>query len=69
MRKKLLNISSKIDLLNLEILSKTKEVTDNLKIDFFIVGASVRDFILNYVYNIKIYRATNDIDFAISLRN
>jgi predicted nucleotidyltransferase len=69
MKKKLLNISNKIDKLNLEILTTTKEIADKLNIDFFIVGASVRDFILNYVYNIKIYRATNDIDFAISLRN
>jgi predicted nucleotidyltransferase len=69
MKKKLLNISSKIDRLNLEVLITTKEVADKLNLDFFIVGASVRDFILNYVYNIKIYRATNDVDFAISLRN
>ncbi|MDR3610869.1 MAG: nucleotidyl transferase AbiEii/AbiGii toxin family protein [Ignavibacteriaceae bacterium] len=69
MKKKLLNISNKIDRINLKILSRTKEVADKLNIDFFIVGASVRDFILNYIYNIKIYRATNDIDFAISLRN
>ena len=69
MKKKLLNISNKIDRLNLDVLTTTKEVADKLNIDFFIVGASVRDFILNHIYNIKIYRATNDIDFAISLRN
>lgn len=65
MRKKLLDISKKIDKLDLEILKKIKEIADNLQIDFFIVGAYVRDLILNYIYGIEIYRATNDIDFAV----
>lgn len=65
MRKKLLDISRKIDKLDLEILKKIKEIADNLQIDFFIVGAYVRDLILNYIYGIEIYRATNDIDFAV----
>ncbi len=69
MRRKLLDISKKIDALNLEILKKIKEIADNLKIDFFIVGAIVRDIILNYVYEIEIYRATNDIDFAVRVRS
>ncbi len=63
------DISQKIDRFNLEILIKIKEITDKLKIDYFIVGATVRDIILNYVYNIRIYRATNDIDFAVRVRN
>jgi predicted nucleotidyltransferase len=69
MKKKLLDISNKIDRFNLEILNGIKEEADKLLIDFFIVGATVRDYILNLVYNIPIYRATNDIDFAISVRN
>ncbi len=63
------DISQKIDKFNLEILIKIKEITDKLKIDYFIVGATVRDIILNYVYDIIIYRATNDIDFAVRIRN
>jgi predicted nucleotidyltransferase len=69
MRRKLLDISKKIDVLDLEILKKIKEIADNLQIDFFIVGAIVRDIILNYVYEIEIYRATNDIDFAVRVRS
>lgn len=69
MKKKLYDISQKIDKLNLEILKKIKEITDRLQIDYFIVGATVRDMILNYVYNIIIYRKTNDIDFAVRVRS
>jgi predicted nucleotidyltransferase len=67
MRKILLDISKKIDKLDLEILLKVKAITNKLQIDFFIVGAYVRDLILNYIYGIEIYRATNDIDFAVRL--
>jgi len=69
MRQKLYNISDKIDGLTLEILKKIKLKAVELEIDFFLVGATVRDIILNYVYNITVYRKTNDIDFAIRIRN
>lgn len=61
----MLDISKKIDKLDLEILLKVKAIANKLKIDFFIVGAYVRDLILNFIYEIEIYRATNDIDFAV----
>ncbi|MDP2363016.1 MAG: nucleotidyl transferase AbiEii/AbiGii toxin family protein [Ignavibacteria bacterium] len=63
------DISKKIDKLTLEVLKKVKNIADKLKIDFFIVGATVRDMILNYMYGIKVYRATNDIDFAVSVKS
>ncbi|OIP56193.1 MAG: hypothetical protein AUK34_11675 [Ignavibacteria bacterium CG2_30_36_16] len=69
MRKKLHDISQKIDGLTLEILKKIKNITDTLKIDFFIIGATVRDMILYYVYGIRVYRATNDIDFAVRIKS
>ncbi len=69
MRKKLYDISQKIDKLTLEILKKIKSITEKQKIEYFIVGATVRDMILNYVYGIKVYRATNDIDFAVRIRS
>lgn len=68
MRKKLLDISAKIDNPRLSVLKKIKTSADSLQIDFFLVGATVRDMILNSVYNIKIYRATNDIDFAVRVK-
>ena len=69
MRKRLLDISKKIDPLDLKVLKKIKEVADSLQLDFFIIGATVRDMILHYVYDIKIYRRTNDIDFAVRVKN
>ncbi len=63
------DISQKIDTITLEVLKKIKSITDTLKIDFIIVGATVRDMILNYIYGIKVYRATNDIDFAVRVRS
>lgn len=65
----MLDISDKIEKYNLEILLKIKEITDNLKIEYFIVGATVRDIILNYIYDIIIYRATNDVDFAVRVKS
>lgn len=65
----MLDISKNIDKFNLEILIMIKEIADNLHIDFFIVGATVRDMILNYAYGIQIYRSTNDIDFAVRVKN
>lgn len=65
----MLDISDKIEKYNLEILLKIKEITDNLKIEYFIVGATVLDIILNYIYDIIIYRATNDVDFAVRVKS
>lgn len=63
------DISKKIDGFNLKILKIINEITDKLNIDYFIVGATVRDIILNYVYDIIIYRATNDVDFAVRVKS
>ncbi|MHB1688649.1 MAG: nucleotidyl transferase AbiEii/AbiGii toxin family protein [Ignavibacteriaceae bacterium] len=65
MTKKSFDISGKIDKYRLEIISSIKEVSDSLGIPFFIIGATARDIILEYVFEKKIYRATNDIDFGI----
>lgn len=69
MIKKLYDISGKIDNYRLEIISFINEVSISLDIPFFIVGATARDIILEYIFDIKIYRATNDIDFAIRVEN
>ncbi len=65
----MLDISGKIDKFNLEILKKIKEIADKLNIEFFLIGATVRDLILHCVYNINVYRATNDIDFAVKVKS
>lgn len=65
----MLDISKKIDPLSLKALRQIKDIAGRLQVDFFLVGATVRDVILYYVYNIPIYRSTNDIDFAVRVRN
>jgi len=69
MIKKLYNISGKIDEFRLGIIDSIKKTCDSLNIPFFIIGATARDIILEYVYNKINYRATNDIDFGIRINN
>lgn len=45
-----LNISGKIELSYIKAISEIKIVTEALKIPFFIIGASARDFIFEYCY-------------------
>jgi hypothetical protein len=51
MRMSLIDISEKIDKRRLDAIEKIAEITGSLKIPFFIVGASARDFLLNYGHN------------------
>lgn len=69
MKKKLLDISTKLDPFTLEVLSLVSKITASLQMDFFVIGATARDIIFNMVHGIKIYRATNDIDFSIRVKN
>lgn len=69
MKKKLLNISAKIDPFTLEVLTLVSDAANSLNIDFFVIGAAARDIILKLVYDINIYRSTNDIDFSIRAKN
>ncbi len=69
MTKKSFDISGKIDKYRLGIISFIKETCDSLGIPFFIIGATARDIILEYIYGNKVYRATNDIDFGIRIDN
>lgn len=66
---KLLDISNKIDISSLEILKLIDNSAKSLNIDFFVIGATARDIIFNMVHNIKIFRATNDIDFSIRIKS
>ena len=66
MKKKLLNISGKIERIvkPLQIIS---EISREIGIPFFVVGATARDMILQYGYNLKSGRATFDLDIALSV--
>jgi len=58
-----------IDKYRLEIIESIKAAVDRLSIPFFIVGATARDIILEFVYNKKVSRATNDIDFGVNVND
>lgn len=52
-----------------EILRAVTNTADELQIPTFIVGATARDIILEYVYNAGISRATKDIDFGAAVES
>lgn len=53
----------------LETLTLVTTVAEELQIPSFIVGATARDIILEYVYQAGIRRATDDIDFGVAVQS
>jgi len=64
-----LDISHKVDLEHKEVIRQLKKILDDLGVKFFIVGASARDFVLEYLHGIRAPRMTMDIDFAVKVEN
>lgn len=69
MSKKLIDLSEKIDNFILEILEAIEKVSQSLSMDFFVVGATARDIILECAYGISTMRATRDIDLGVRVSN
>ena len=69
MSKTLINLSGKIDSFFLEIFKEITKVSQTLSIDFFVIGATARDIILESGYGIPTIRATRDIDFGVQVSN
>ncbi|MGD9161830.1 MAG: hypothetical protein PVG39_25695 [Desulfobacteraceae bacterium] len=67
MSRNLLDLSGKIDPLTIELFETIKNTADSGGINFFVVGASARDMILEYGYEIKTKRATMDIDLGVQV--
>src|SRR5208337_684293 len=63
------DLSGKIEPGYLDVISHVKQVADALGIPFFLVGATARDFILDYCYGIKTTRMTRDIDLGVEIAN
>jgi predicted nucleotidyltransferase len=63
-----LNLSTKIEKEILAILKAVNSIARDLGLDFFVFGATARDIIFKYGYNIPAGRATQDIDLAVNLR-
>jgi predicted nucleotidyltransferase len=63
----LIDLSGKVPDKILEILGLIAVEAEKLRIPVFVVGATARDLILEYVYGIKPKRATTDVDFAVAV--
>lgn len=63
----LLNVSGKLNPIEVEIFDSIYRATSQLGIPFLVIGASARDLILHHVHGIEVTRATGDIDFAIQV--
>ena len=59
-----LNLSEKIENPVVDALQILKKVADSLGVNFFVVGASARDFILRHQYGIEPRRKTGDMDLG-----
>ena len=62
-----LNLSGKIEKPVVDTLHILKKVADSLGVNFFVVGASARDFILRHQYGIEPRRKTGDIDLGVEV--
>lgn len=64
-----LNLQKQLPEQNIKIIKAVVTAAEKLEIPIFIVGAIARDIIFGYVYHVKIYRETTDIDFAIAVES
>lgn len=64
-----LNLSNKIPNQTIEILRKVMQITEKLGIPIFLIGATARDFVLEYGYNLPKSTKTRDIDFGVAVRD
>ncbi len=69
MNSTLYDLSGKIEPSIIQALLRIKKIVDGLGINFFIVGATARDIIMQHLYNITAPRMTNDIDIAVYVAN
>lgn len=65
-----MDLSTKIDrstVLFFKGYQVVAEISESLGIQFFVVGATARDLVLAYGYNIKPIRGTKDVDLAVQV--
>ena len=67
MKKKLLDLSEKIDAFTVEVFDVIIDIADSLDVHIFVVGARARDWILGLGYGIHIIRRTEDVDLGVQL--
>jgi predicted nucleotidyltransferase len=59
------NLTGKIDEKTVVLLSEIDTIAWDLKLAFFIVGATARDFLLQHAHGIHTTRATLDVDIGV----
>jgi predicted nucleotidyltransferase len=60
-----LDLSNKLPVEQVNIIRHVVRAAESHQLRLFIVGAQARDLLLQYVYDLPVHRATNDIDFGI----
>ena len=60
-----LDLSNKLPSEQVNIIREVVDAAQSLGLQLFIVGAKVRDLLLQYTYDLPVRRVTNDIDFGI----
>lgn len=60
-----LDLSNKVPAEQVNIIRRVVRAAESQRLRLFIVGAQARDLLLQYVYDLPVHRATNDIDFGI----
>ena len=64
-----LNISDKIEPEHKTALLKINDILLRLDVPFFIVGALARDFVMEFLHNVKAPRMTMDVDLAVRIES
>ena len=64
-----LNLSNRLPDQQVNIIRQVVHAANSEGLDLFIVGAQARDLFLQYIYDLPVHRATNDIDFGIVVEN
>ncbi len=64
-----LDLSNKIPNQTIEILRKIIDTAEKLNIPIFLIGATAREFVLQYGYNLPKTAQTRDIDFGVAVSN
>lgn len=67
MKMKLLDLREKLPANLIEMLRAVSSIPHELGISCFVIGATARDLILSYGYNIKTNRATKDVDIGVAV--
>lgn len=63
----LLDLSGKIEPEHVRVLAEVKLVAEDLRIPFFVVGATARDYIFEHGFNRASVRMTRDVDIGVQV--